>query len=268
MCTGRVHRGVMSTLTSDNLRDTAAMRSTPEHSPRSGSVASSRAQSSGAHSSDHSSSTITEVSRSSTPAISQFDQSYADSNTIDIDDLDSLDPASTVIDGKISFVLGCTRQPLKHVFKTSPAHVNPKMASNYLTAKIDNFLKNTDHTMNEWQQNTSAAKANIKRVLRRGGTPDQSHSTRCTNADDADDHTIADGDWDEVNNFPLCRPQRHATYFVKTSYNTHKKRRCRLTQTTANQTTITKVSRWSKCMWIYRSAVAVWCVGVDATWCA
>lgn len=190
----------MSTLTSDNLRS-KMMHTSAEQSSlhlRSGSSvgssSSSRANSVAHHnrsSPDHSS-TITEVSRSSTPAISQFDQSYADSNTIDIDDLASLDPSSTVIDGKISFVLGCTRQPLKHVFKTSPAFANPKMASNYLTAKIDNFLKNTDHPVQEWQQNTSTAKANIKRILR--GTPEPS----CNDSDD--NRTIADdGDWDEVN---------------------------------------------------------------------
>lgn len=207
----------MATLTSaDNLRAKTIM---PQRtSPEPVAVPSSPAQHSRSgranSSTDHHPSSSTS-SRSSTPTISEFDQSYADSHTLDIDELAALDSSSTVIDGKISFVLGCTRQPLRHVFKTSPAFANPKMASNYLTAKIDNFLRNTDHTIQEWQENTCAAKANIKRVLRGGGGGGSSTTTPerlpTKNEADDDDRTIADGDWEEVK-------QRETTHFPPTHY--------------------------------------------------
>lgn len=80
-----------------------------------------------------------------------FPQTYLPSTTIDLNELKSLDNASTVFDGKLSFVLGCQKQRVRQVFRPSPAHSSEAdTASRYLSEKINNFLKRTDHVMEEW----------------------------------------------------------------------------------------------------------------------
>lgn len=71
----------------------------------------------------------------------------------------SLEQSSVVFDGKLSFVLGLQNQPVRQCVKPSPSFEVPKTASNYLTDKIDNFLKRTDHVMEEWRHSSKGKKS-------------------------------------------------------------------------------------------------------------
>lgn len=80
-----------------------------------------------------------------------FPQTYTPRKTIDLAELKTLDTASTVFDGKISFVLGCKNQRIRQEFRSSPAHLSEtETASRYLSDKIRDFLKRTDHVTEEW----------------------------------------------------------------------------------------------------------------------
>ncbi|XP_055324002.1 unconventional myosin-XVIIIa isoform X6 [Sitodiplosis mosellana] len=81
-----------------------------------------------------------------------FPQAYTPSKTIDLSELQSLDNATTVFDGKLSFVLGCKNQRVHQQFRSSPAHLSEAdTASRYLSEKISDFLKRTDHINEEWR---------------------------------------------------------------------------------------------------------------------
>lgn len=71
----------------------------------------------------------------------------------------SLEQSSVVFDGKLSFVLGLKNQPVRQYVKPSPSFEVPKTASNLLTDKIDNFLKRTDHVMDEWRHSSKGKKS-------------------------------------------------------------------------------------------------------------
>lgn len=80
-----------------------------------------------------------------------FPQTYTPSKTIDLSELRTLDSASTVFDGKLSFVLGCKNQRVHQQFRSSPAHLSEAdTASRYLSDRISDFLKRTDHINEEW----------------------------------------------------------------------------------------------------------------------
>lgn len=80
-----------------------------------------------------------------------FPQTYTPNKSIDLAELKTLDTASTVFDGKISFVLGCNKQRIRQEFHSSPAHLSEtETASRYLSDKIRDFLKRTDHVTEEW----------------------------------------------------------------------------------------------------------------------
>lgn len=83
-----------------------------------------------------------------------FPQTYTPSKTIDLSEFQSLDNASTVFDGKLSFVLGCKNQRVHQQFRPSPAHLSEvETASRYLSEKIEEFLSRTDHINEEWRNN-------------------------------------------------------------------------------------------------------------------
>lgn len=72
---------------------------------------------------------------------------------IDLVELELLDHAKTVFDGKLSFDLGCAKQSVRQEFRPSPAHTSEtETASRYLSEKIRDFLKRTDHVMDDWMQ--------------------------------------------------------------------------------------------------------------------
>ncbi|XP_031637352.1 uncharacterized protein LOC116349868 [Contarinia nasturtii] len=81
-----------------------------------------------------------------------FPQAYTECKTIDLSELQMLDNASTIFDGKLSFVLGCKNQRVYQQFRPSPAHLSEvETASRYLSEKISDFLNRTDHINEEWR---------------------------------------------------------------------------------------------------------------------
>ena len=88
--------------------------------------------------------------KSSCPPRRMFPQTYSDQDSIDLRDYHRLDQSSVVFDANLSFMLGSSNQRVHQGFHSSPAHSEKETASNYLTSKISNFLKRTDHVMEEW----------------------------------------------------------------------------------------------------------------------
>lgn len=59
--------------------------------------------------------------------------------------------APVVFDASLNFVMGCERQRVKQSFKPTASHLDSSTASSYLSSKISQFLKRTDHIMDEWR---------------------------------------------------------------------------------------------------------------------
>lgn len=59
--------------------------------------------------------------------------------------------APVVFDASLNFVLGCERQRVRQSFRPTASHLEPSTASSYLSSKISQFLKRTDHIMDEWR---------------------------------------------------------------------------------------------------------------------
>ncbi|KAF2900128.1 hypothetical protein ILUMI_06046, partial [Ignelater luminosus] len=68
----------------------------------------------------------------------------------DLSELEEKEDSSVVFDANLTFVLGCKTKVKQH-FKPLPAYVDTGTASNYLSNKIYDFLKRTDHVMDEWK---------------------------------------------------------------------------------------------------------------------
>lgn len=87
-----------------------------------------------------------------------FPQTYTPSKTIDLSELQSLDNATTVFDGKLTFMLDSNKQRVHQQFRSSPAHLSDAdTASRYLSDKISDFLKRTDHINEEWNNHCKSA---------------------------------------------------------------------------------------------------------------
>ncbi|XP_044763548.1 unconventional myosin-XVIIIa isoform X4 [Coccinella septempunctata] len=71
------------------------------------------------------------------------------SSDYDLSDLEDKDDSSIVLDANLSFVLGC-RTKMRQNVKPIPAHQADGTANNALSSKIKNFLRRTDHVMDEW----------------------------------------------------------------------------------------------------------------------
>lgn len=89
--------------------------------------------------------------RSPTPR-RMYPQTCDKSDRVDLNELKSKEQAPVVFDANLSFVLGCKKQPVRQRFKPIAAHLEEGTSSNYLSSKIDNFLKRTDHVMDEWRR--------------------------------------------------------------------------------------------------------------------
>ncbi|CAG5047632.1 unnamed protein product [Parnassius apollo] len=81
-----------------------------------------------------------------------YPQSCENINGVDLKELRSKEQSPVVFDANLSFVLGCNKQPIRQKFKPVAAHLEEGTSSNYLSNKIDNFLKRTDHVMDEWRR--------------------------------------------------------------------------------------------------------------------
>lgn len=91
------------------------------------------------------------LNRTPTPR-RMYPQSCDGSDRVDLRELRSKEQAPVVFDANLSFVLGCNKQPLRQKFQPVAAHLEEGTSSNYLSNKIDNFLKRTDHVMDEWRR--------------------------------------------------------------------------------------------------------------------
>ncbi|XP_048006817.1 unconventional myosin-XVIIIa-like isoform X2 [Leguminivora glycinivorella] len=92
-------------------------------------------------------------SRHTTPTPRRMYPQTCDRRTsVDLTELRAKEQAPVVFDANLQFVLGCNRQPVRQKFKPVAAHLEEGTSSNYLSAKIDSFLKKTDHVMDEWRR--------------------------------------------------------------------------------------------------------------------
>ncbi|XP_023308443.2 unconventional myosin-XVIIIa isoform X6 [Lucilia cuprina] len=102
-----------------------------------------------------SSSTVTSTTRSSfsrlqTPPRRVFPQTYTQGDQFDAYEMRNMEQSPVVFDANLSFVLGCRKQPVHQSFRPSPSFEDPRTASAFLSEKIQNFLKRTDHVQEEW----------------------------------------------------------------------------------------------------------------------
>ncbi|RZC34926.1 SMC N domain containing protein [Asbolus verrucosus] len=67
------------------------------------------------------------------------------------EELKGREESPVVLDANLTFVLGCKGRMRQRV-KSVPAHMEAQTASNVLSSKIANFLKKTDHVMDEWKR--------------------------------------------------------------------------------------------------------------------
>ncbi|KAL3271768.1 hypothetical protein HHI36_022238 [Cryptolaemus montrouzieri] len=70
-------------------------------------------------------------------------------STYDLGYSEDKDDSSIVLDANLSFVLGCKAKLRQHV-KPIPAYQTEGTSNNDLSNKIKNFLRRTDHVMDEW----------------------------------------------------------------------------------------------------------------------
>lgn len=67
------------------------------------------------------------------------------------DDLGSKEQAPVVFDASLNFVLGVEKQRVRQSFRPTASHLEPSTASSHLSSRIAEFLRRTDHVMNEWK---------------------------------------------------------------------------------------------------------------------
>ncbi|XP_032593130.1 unconventional myosin-XVIIIa isoform X3 [Drosophila grimshawi] len=95
-------------------------------------------------------SSVTRTSRLETPPRRVFPQSYTRGSGLDPYEMRQLESSPVVFDANLSFVLGCQRQPVHQTLRPTPSFEDPQTSSAYLSEKIQNFLKRTDHVQEEW----------------------------------------------------------------------------------------------------------------------
>lgn len=107
----------------------------------------------------------TVYNRSITPR-RMYPQSY-DMGNADFGEMKSKEQAPVVFDANLTFILGCNKQPVRQKFRPIAAHMEEGTTSNYLSNKIDSFLKRTDHVMDEWKRLGHREEPEVKKRLAR-----------------------------------------------------------------------------------------------------
>ncbi|XP_020818596.1 unconventional myosin-XVIIIa isoform X7 [Drosophila serrata] len=129
-------------------------------------------------------------SRLQTPPRRIFPQTYTrGSGGVDPYEMRQLESSPVVFDGNLSFVLGCQRQPVHQSMRASPSFEDPRTSSAYLSEKIQNFLKRTDHVQEEWTAMGRRTRRTTSGSGRGGGAPDSRCTTpgsTCSGFDDYD----------------------------------------------------------------------------------
>lgn len=69
-----------------------------------------------------------------------------------LDELEGKEDAPVVFNAGMSFVMGVKNQAVRQQFKPRAAHLHSSTASSVLSSKIRNFLRKTDHVMEEWKR--------------------------------------------------------------------------------------------------------------------
>ncbi|XP_017118797.1 unconventional myosin-XVIIIa isoform X7 [Drosophila elegans] len=124
-------------------------------------------------------SNYTANSRLQTPPRRVFPQSYTrGSGGVDPYEMRQLESSPVVFDGNLSFVLGCQRQPVHQSMRASPSFEDPRTSSAYLSEKIQNFLKRTDHVQEEWTAMGRRTRRTTSHSGRAGGGAGS--ESRCT----------------------------------------------------------------------------------------
>lgn len=71
--------------------------------------------------------------------------------SVDLDDLNSKDEAPVVFDANLTLMLG-TKGKIRQKVQPLPAYLDERTTSSCLSNKISDFLKRTDHVMDEWKR--------------------------------------------------------------------------------------------------------------------
>ncbi|KAK7864786.1 hypothetical protein R5R35_012278 [Gryllus longicercus] len=74
------------------------------------------------------------------------------STNLDLQTIDERDKSPVVFEGGMSFMMGGKRSPVMQQLKPMPAHLDPTTASSALSNKITDFLRKSDHVMEEWKR--------------------------------------------------------------------------------------------------------------------
>ena len=102
---------------------------------------------------------LTVVSRSPSPSSTGSTRSWSAPRRVfpqvgaraRTEELNGREESPVVFDANLTFVLGCKGRMRQNVTAV-PAHEDAQTASNALTSKIANFLRKTDHVMDEWRR--------------------------------------------------------------------------------------------------------------------
>lgn len=150
-----------------------------------------------------------------------------------MEDLSVKEQAPVVFDASLNFVLGCDKQKVRQSFRPTASHMEPSTASSYLSSKISQFLKRTDHIMDEWRNlgHRDDSDNDLNSIMTRGGKRGQmGRSQSATNimirgyqyysrsnsvgknsysrrsiSRASEDRTISDSIGQEVYGFLICR---------------------------------------------------------------
>ncbi|XP_067640529.1 unconventional myosin-XVIIIa isoform X6 [Eurosta solidaginis] len=140
-----------TTGSSDNaMRSSASerLRTLSQRSPSPALSTSSRCSSS--FSTTNIASRSTSARLTTTPPRRIFPQTYTRGYQLDVLEMRGLEQSPVVFDANLSFVLGCNKQPVHQTLRPSPSFEDPRTTSAYLSEKIQNFLRRTDHVQEEW----------------------------------------------------------------------------------------------------------------------
>ncbi|XP_017847175.1 unconventional myosin-XVIIIa isoform X5 [Drosophila busckii] len=118
-------------------------------------------------------STVSRSSRLETPPRRTFPQTYTRGSGLDAYEMRQLESSPVIFDANLSFALGCTRQPVHQSLRPTPSFEDARTSSAYLSEKIQNFLKRTDHVQEEWS-------AMGRRTRRHQSNGNGNSSSRCS----------------------------------------------------------------------------------------
>lgn len=121
-----------------------------------------------------------------TPPRRIFPQTYTRGSGLDAYEMRQLESSPVVFDANLSFVLGCKRQPVHQSVRPTPSFEDPRTSSAYLSEKIQNFLKRTDHVQEEWTAMGRRTRRHNSHIS--GGSTTSLGNSRCSTPSGYDDY--------------------------------------------------------------------------------